>query len=216
MKRSAFTMVELIFVIVIIGILAGMAVPKFMGVKDQAKKATELSSASAVSAALEAIHSMWSTSDEDFDWNNDGVEDNISKDLSYHGYPYSLERRGDAIGALMRGSSKSSFKEQSGLISVNNITYRLYTAKASDPTTGVKYPSAKEGKDSESKPDKNDFWLYVIDANATGTTPCMMHSDKSKSWEVMSGDFILIDVNGTVPIDFSSSSLGIGFRIGCS
>ncbi len=216
MKRTAFTMVELIFVIVIIGILAGMAVPKFMGVKDQAKKATELSSASAVSVALEAIHSTWSTSDEDFDWNNDGVDDNISKDLSYHGYPFDLERRGDAIGALLRSSSKSSFKAQSGLLTGSNIAYRLYTANASDPSNGVKYPRAKLGKDIEGKPDKNDFWLYVIDANATSLAPCRVTSDKSKTWDLMSGDFLLIDVNDTVPLDFSSDTLGIGFSIGCS
>ena len=209
-------MVELIFVIVIIGILAGMAVPKFMGVKDQAKKSTELSSASAISVALEAIHGTWSTSDEDFDWNNDGVDDNISKDLSYHGYPYDLERRGDAMGALFRSSSKSSFKAHGGLLSGTNIAYRLYTAKASDPITGVKYPQEKAGKDIEGKPDKNDFWLYVIDANVTSSTPCKATSDKSKDWELMSGDFILIDVNGSVPLDFSIASLGIGFSIGCN
>ena len=33
MKRSGFTMVELIMVIVVIGVLASVAVPKFLGVK---------------------------------------------------------------------------------------------------------------------------------------------------------------------------------------
>jgi prepilin-type N-terminal cleavage/methylation domain-containing protein len=36
MKRSGFTMIELIFVIVILGILASVALPKLIGVKGQA------------------------------------------------------------------------------------------------------------------------------------------------------------------------------------
>lgn len=37
MKRSAFTMIEVIFVIVILGILAIIAVPKFMATRDDAR-----------------------------------------------------------------------------------------------------------------------------------------------------------------------------------
>jgi prepilin-type N-terminal cleavage/methylation domain-containing protein len=36
MKRAGFTMIELIFVIVILGILSAVAVPKMMGVSDKA------------------------------------------------------------------------------------------------------------------------------------------------------------------------------------
>ena len=37
MKRAGFTMIELIFVIVILGILSAVALPKFIGVSEQAK-----------------------------------------------------------------------------------------------------------------------------------------------------------------------------------
>ena len=36
MKRAGFTMIELIFVIVILGILSAVAIPKMMGVSDKA------------------------------------------------------------------------------------------------------------------------------------------------------------------------------------
>ena len=39
-SKNAFTMIELIFVIVILGILATVALPKFAGVKAQADMAT--------------------------------------------------------------------------------------------------------------------------------------------------------------------------------
>jgi len=37
MKRAGFTMIELIFVIVILGILSAVALPKFIGVSEQAE-----------------------------------------------------------------------------------------------------------------------------------------------------------------------------------
>ena len=46
--KKAFTMIELIFVIVIIGILAAIAIPKLAATRDDAKISTEVSSATQV------------------------------------------------------------------------------------------------------------------------------------------------------------------------
>ena len=216
MKRNAFTMVELISVIVIIGILSSMAIPKFTGVKDQANRSTELATAASIGVALESIHGTWSISDGDFDWNNDGVVDDIDADLAQSGYPFDLSRNGDALGALLKSSGKSGFKEQTlGAFTLSDTAktiFKIYTAKASDPTTGVKFPSSV---DIEGKPDKNDFWLYMTDTNNT-SHECYVDGTNIVKKQIISGDFMLIDVNNTSTTKFSDDDLGLAFKIDCS
>ncbi len=214
MNRKAFTMIELIFVIVIIGTLSAMAIPKFTGVKDQAVKATELSTASAVATALESVHSAWSISEDDFDWDNDGADDDIDTELSSQGYPWDLNRTNrDPLDALLKSGSKSGFVEQTDLLTLSNancsMRYRLYTAKASDPVRGIKYPTRNSARDVEGKPDRNDFWIYAPEVNGT----CRIKSDHFAPRQIIAGDFLLLDLNGTLQPDFDVQDLGLGFGL---
>jgi len=56
MRRSGFTMIELIFVIVILGILASVAIPKLAATRDDAKQAT---AATSIANAVTEISSYY-------------------------------------------------------------------------------------------------------------------------------------------------------------
>jgi prepilin-type N-terminal cleavage/methylation domain-containing protein len=208
MKKGAFTITELIFVIVIIGILSVVAIPKFSDIKNRAKISNELSTASAIQTNLQNIHGEWTLNEEDFDWDGDGVVDDIEHQFSKSGFPIDLSKNSDPFGKIFN-SKKSNFTKRQGPITKNNITYIIYTSIASDPTLGVEAKKI----DNPFKPDKNDFWIYIVDTNVSNG--CTISSDYTKTYKVSAGNFLLVDVNGTLPINLSSLDLGINFIAKC-
>ncbi len=147
MNKKAFSLTELIFVIVIVGILAAMAVPKFRGVTQNAKVSSELATASTIQSALEDIHSDWIISDEgSFSWGNGKSE----KELNQEGYPKQLGECPDRpFSWILKNSSTLDAKwscQQKGAIFI-------YRGPASSLASGV-------AQNGSGKPDKNDCWLY--------------------------------------------------------
>ena len=82
----AFTLIELIFVIVIIGVLASVAIPKFTNLNTHAKNSNIKSIVTSVQSSIENIHGKWLVDDE-YNWSSpDGVAI-----LNSNGYPTKLD-----------------------------------------------------------------------------------------------------------------------------
>lgn len=141
--KKAFTLIELIFTIVIIGVLAAVAVPKFAGLSDNSKIAAELATASSVQVALDSCHGEWIINDDKFTCggsieSNDPIYFDNDK-----GYPKKL---GDTypLDKILKNAGAIGWK----LSNTNQ-----YRGPASDTTEGT--TKCKDGKPCIGK-----YWEY--------------------------------------------------------
>ena len=156
--HRAFTLLELIMVIVIIGVLAAVAIPKFKNLGSHSKVAAELATASTVQSAIDDVHSDWIMSEGSFEWGSQGATDCSSGGVVNHfdcdkGYPDALGTTSHPFEYILKNSAVVDSKW-----AVQNGQYR---GPASKTDTGVSQSPDKPGK-----PDNNDYWEYD---NSKGT-----------------------------------------------
>ncbi|QUM76142.1 type II secretion system protein [Moritella sp. 24] len=102
-KSSGFTLIELVIVIIVLGVLAATALPKFLDIGQDAHDATAKSSFAAFDSAVKLYHSCWLTSGES------GVSKNLAcfgegnVDSTKTGYPLAVSPVNDS-GAQLQGS----------------------------------------------------------------------------------------------------------------
>jgi len=135
--RRAFTLLEIVTVLVIIGILSALAIPKFANLKQNAKIASELATASAVQSALDECHGEWIVNESNFTCGYDIS----SSDLNSYGYPNDL---GNPLDKILKNASNIGWREDNG----------KYYGPASNGGVSAKNP------DIAGKPDGNDYWEY--------------------------------------------------------
>jgi general secretion pathway protein G len=128
MKRSGFTMIELVFVIVILGILASVAIPKLAATRDDAniaKASTE------ISAIVSDLGSYYTAHGE--------FEDNVSKMTNVKLYKASATAGADTVALKTPGtevyySDKTRAKDCLA-ISIDNSDGNLTISPAADAGT---------------------------------------------------------------------------------
>ncbi|WP_331775725.1 type II secretion system protein [Sulfurospirillum sp. 1612] len=195
MRRNGFTMVELIFVIVIIGILAATALPKFNDVKDNAKANSEISAMSSMDGVITGKKEfrLQDYNDNNVTWNDrviDGaasatIYDNINTDK---GVLKAIMKKGDNFKIIGYVTSDAASGDGDTNASADIL---LITGPASDASNGLTYPTDATNSDIAGKPDKNDFWVFNpnnYDLNVTGTDMSTIINAQSIG---------LVDVNGT-------------------
>ena len=74
-NKKAFTMIEMVFVIVIIGILAAVAMPKMVGMKDAANASTCVHEVGQLMQEIVVCYTGSKTFDE---WKTNKLEDNVT------------------------------------------------------------------------------------------------------------------------------------------
>jgi prepilin-type N-terminal cleavage/methylation domain-containing protein len=212
MRRSGFTMVELIFVIIIIGILSVAAIPKFGDIKDRAKVNAEYSSLSGLDSA--AIAKMEFYKDDNptmtnlfIDWHSLGTAgyDAAGSDLTTS---YTLANTNKTVlkGIIKKGDDfKIVAYVDAGTAATldQNGSDDIFFIKgaASNASSGV-----KKATDVAGKPDKNDVWVFnASDSNATVS---YWDGSSTKTKSIESGEMSLIDTGGTTAITFVDTVAG--------
>ncbi len=189
MKRSAFTMVELIFVIIIIGILAVAAIPKFGDIKDRAKSVTEYSTLSGLSSAITGAMEFQR---EDFDnilvnWHESDY--NTSTTQTYTDVNNGVNGA-SVLGKILK--KNEDFKivayAQAGAIDADGVydDILFIKGKASNETLGAS--EADKTGSLNGKPDKTDIWVF----NASPKYATITYENIEKN--VSSGEIMLFDL----------------------
>ncbi len=179
-------MVELIFVIVVIGVLSSVAIPKFLGMKDGAKKTAEKAAFTALSTAIQTAHGEWSINEGEFTWGRHRPSSELnSTDSSGDktGYPTTLGSSDDNPFNFVIKKSKK-FKKVGGDDEIS-----IFTGPASG-TNGVDHTDENSQQDIPNKPDKNDYWVYVFGIDSDKN--CTIGENV-----LYLGDISLIDISGT-------------------
>jgi len=163
MKRTAFTMIELVFVLVIIGILASIAIPKLANIQDDAQIASENAGISAIRTSLQALHGkIIINGSSDFNitiTKEDGSQAicTVSADNTTNGYPNALSVSDD-FATL---TPTQSANDRTLALVLEPTSRKQWKTKADK--TGIKIigPATSSITDTSASLNTGGSWLYI-------------------------------------------------------
>ena len=123
-EKKGFTLIELIIVIVILGILAAIAIPRFAGMSQEARIAAVKGMAGAVSSAATIAHSKWLISPS-ATIDMEGKTVAMYNGASSPGYP--SEESGGIDNAVNYDSDKFTFSGGANNNASNNAKFTMQT-----------------------------------------------------------------------------------------
>jgi prepilin-type N-terminal cleavage/methylation domain-containing protein len=205
MKRNGFTMVELIFVIIIIGILSVAAIPKFGDIKDRAKASTEYGALSGLDSVIAANMEMqledhdnifvnWHNATWNSDLNNTYKDVNTNKTVLGKILKKNENLKIVAYADAGAGGGDGKYDD-----------IFFIKGKASDATLGAK--EADSAGNLNGKPDKTDVWVF--NASPEQATVTYHNGTAAKTKVLESGEIALIDLTKKAADTFVDTADGV-------